>query len=656
MSVSYLDIPLVIDLICQDLAARDIYRCTLVSRVWLETFCPYLWQNVRIRRKHIFKRLVDRQMIAKLQQNSYMIHSLTTHYAPVFHRIQMHRLEVLQQEPQTHTIFNNLTTLRALSHKDKISNYDLNNTFIDPMLDIIESTCPRLQVLELGFFRFTHNFVLKLARVIWSLSPLKDVTIMARRQYIRTYLLRHLLRYCARLERLALSCKPISSVLPWVDQESDPRNEWKLIQHEIEESPATVANGSKPAPPTSIIGMTLETMPPTSLKELQFTDTTLHCSETTLLFPLLRKCPNLERIDLPNVLIGSEESLIAIFKDNLPEMRHLDLRNSQLRDGGLARLLEVCAFSSAMATVDVKRDQSPESRQAEREQGLQSIAGSYFFRPQTISSLIRHHHAALQEINVADCAQITGMMIQSLLCLCPNLRSFQAFDALSPRRFGFRPPFLRVRDLEQVIDSTIVIGQVNESDNKNDQPRLISPWKCRRLKVLELQFEETELEVFPRALYLQISRLQHLEELYLKRKELELPGALDAEAARPVTTLKGTVGPLNLTLAATETGDVATEATTDPVAVMVEPSLAFEGSVGLEHERPKDQQMDLKAVRDQNMAEGLQAIKDSLTHLYALKLDNLHQHVYTRQLKEMRRILPKLGRVSLGKDNKPCRN
>ncbi|KAF9389477.1 hypothetical protein CPC16_005773 [Podila verticillata] len=221
-------------------------------------------------------------------------------------------------------------------------------------------------------------------------------------------------------------------------------------------------------------------------------------------FPFLRLCSKLERFAMPNMYSISDINNVAtILASTATGLRHLDLRTTDFHPSYAAALIHAC-------------------------RGLETFIGSRLRRQaQLVVDALLEHRDTLRVLGLEKTHSgiMTGAMLQSLLCACPNLDTFSALSARVEGKIEARiDPVVRGLDLEPPDGQEM-------------------SWACDRLRVLKLQFESQIgvfqdqlpqdgnihflrekagcvahlIEIVPPALIVQLGRLTDLEELHLGR-------------------------------------------------------------------------------------------------------------------------------------------
>ncbi|KAG0091916.1 hypothetical protein BGZ92_011364 [Podila epicladia] len=246
----------------------------------------------------------------------------------------------------------------------------------------------------------------------------------------------------------------------------------------------------------------------------------------------------------------------------------------------------------------------------------------------TVQTLILHHHATLTQVSVAGCRNISGIDLHRMLSSLPNLVRFQATNDSSAFSNERVDPVLRVKDMLSSASQANGRGGGYQSGDL-----WIVPWACTGLNELHLRYQETEKEPFPRQVYDQISKLRQLEKLYVQRQAIVLPTLSEIS---PTTTTAA----IGNSAEGEDHGEEDTKEGDENISTAQDPA------------KPKKELTEEEkriADRESNMEAALNSLK-VLQQLRVLDLTELHLFVYTTQLHEMKKALPKLDWIQLYRD------
>ncbi|KAF9018677.1 hypothetical protein BGZ52_004078 [Haplosporangium bisporale] len=236
----------------------------------------------------------------------------------------------------------------------------------------------------------------------------------------------------------------------------------------------------------------------------------------TVLVSFLLQCHHLESFSLPNITHNaSTPNYAVIFTAAKARIQHLDAHRARLSSADMAVMINAC--------VGLRK-----FRVALGQFGPHSAVKS----PQSVVDALLEHRETLQDVDLTDAGmdEWTGAMLQSLLRVCPRLRSFVAMRPLNkdhPIMDRHCDPVLGASDL--------VVPGGRRLD-----------WACVDLKKLSIRFmpsveiaaDQVErgsakhVAVIPRGLVEQVRRLSKLEDLRLgyvaRAKAIESVGAVDS--------------------------------------------------------------------------------------------------------------------------------
>ncbi|KAG0085992.1 hypothetical protein BGZ92_008547 [Podila epicladia] len=495
-----LTIPHIRDYIIRHLDAKDIRRCTRVSWEFHDLFAPYLWRFLSISRRYCFNSLRDRigaydeRTLAERQSK---IHTLSSIYGETWdlflERIDTssHTLDPTTRLYALRAPFSNLTVLRALS-TSKVVGVSYNNyVYIPQLLTLIEHSL-RLHELEMSYIGPGHStHIARLAEIIRDHSSLKKFKLST--QYMLCHLYRKLLWSCWNMQRIELTMLVYvgykNGQADEICHSADDEKEFDIwfSQHRMPHRDTSESDTKGKA--KNELDLVL---PEFKVKELYlYSRQSSH--ETGATFPFLRRCPHLERLRLPQVWTQAVLTEFArMVPISLPKLVHLDLQcldgNRQPNDANEAALFAACSHHG----------------------GLRSVAMSHahFALPETMGALIRLHGASLESLDLVGCYKVSSAHVQQLLSSCPNLRSFVAVCETL-----IRPQPLWWTSRPTKADPSLQPHNVEYADD----------WACLGLRVLRLQFSLSTVERqasragIPRAIQLQIGRLEKLQDLRLCR-------------------------------------------------------------------------------------------------------------------------------------------
>lgn len=630
LAITIFEIPHLQSQICLHLSNKDIYCCTFVSKEWSQNFSPYLWQDINIFYKHQFKKMCVTLARRRIDHTRHLIRSLTIYYAklaPLFlgqkekyeararHKMHFSRhrraytdlasaMEHLSLD-RTSTIapvaFINLTVLRSCHHRCKASSGHDNAIYLDAILEIARSS-PRLEQLEIGYLDYNDDVMTtELGQLIYTHPTLQDFALKAH-GYVSSALVRLLLRSGSGLRQLELHCVPSSYPMEYSDEE-------KRLMLE---------------------------MPPPVLQHLVLDTSYSYWGTDQSLFSFLEQCTEIEALQPPKMYSTHWPRFCSVIKSHLPRLKHVSLSHPDLTDGDCATLLRALADrqprSMPVKSTETRRPYSRKKNRTEVDEERQEMVhpqlesfnmkNGEMLKSLTVETLIMCHNSTLTQVSVAGCRHISGADLHRMLMLLPNLIRFQATGDSSAFSYGRVDPVLNVKDL------------LFPAPHEEDGEWHLIPWACVDLKELHIRYQETEREPFPRQVYERISKLRHLEKLYVQRQAVVVPTVLEVT---PATTT-------------TSSGDRdeghdqgnGSERENDEGVLMTQDPVDSKNSTSEDEKRMEE--------RETNVEMALNSLK-VLQQLRVLDLTELHMFVYTRQLHDMKKALPHLSWIQLYGDN-----
>ncbi|GJJ75074.1 hypothetical protein EMPS_07432 [Entomortierella parvispora] len=511
-----------IPLICEEIAASldqtDIAHCTLVSSDWNEAFSRVLWKNLFFHRQ---------QDVAQFQRNRSVSHdgSQRAKMSPMQQGLIRNKDYVLcihsvfcytfqssllgGTQPETLTRSNttasnndaileqpfpNLVRLETLA--SELHNKGIvDNTNTEKLLQFVTLNTTLTTIVLINFPLASVKTSKLLGVTLETHENLNSVTISCFKTADRSSI-RHVLRGAAlgNVQKLVVICR---STVAWDDEplaalEPTASSPFQLL-------PEGYQSG---------------------LKDLTLEASLTHALDKTLL-PLLRHCPNLRRLYIPQLAYIAEhqdsiveQDLGPALKTWCPNLRDLDLGCSLATDKAMVSLLNNC------------RD-------------LRSLT---FSSPNALGSLSTQalvgFHATLERLDIGICTGVDSKDLQLVLTSCPNLtvlKTVLTMESSSGNENG-HGGHGRYHDL---CEARIEI---------QDLPLGAVPaWVCLKLRVLQVGFsgftslggvhvsDQNEIEIsatvhrYVDHIYSQLSKLTELRTLVLAgEREVEGNGITSA--------------------------------------------------------------------------------------------------------------------------------
>lgn len=427
------------DEIARHLSAKDIRRCTFVSREFHQLFFPYTWNSISISRRSLYNSLRDKIRSSEgqaLTKNQHRIHRLSSIYGETWDLFLQKidpPLETTLAATTLHTPsnvpapipqyslrapFSNLTALHALSTAKRIGVHYKNHDHIHQLLAIVQQS-PRLRELEMiQFCRDDSMQIARLAHIVRDHRSLRELKI--KMVSIVCPLYRKLLWASWNLDRLEItSCVEMvfNPNAPEVCLSEDDEREFDTW---IARNRPEVYAAAKEAAASNDTdkGRVLFRLKEFYLFYGQFDH------EIGATFPFLHRCRALERLRLSRIYSRRAMAEFAEqIPDNWPNLEHLDMGTldpgRQVGDEFEARVLARCATAKS------------------RYGGLKSlvVAPSHIAIPTSMRMIHDHHSATLVHLSLVGCYRVEGHHLQGLLSSCPHLKSFVALC-----EYRIRPP------------------------------------------------------------------------------------------------------------------------------------------------------------------------------------------------------------------------
>ncbi|KAG0015722.1 hypothetical protein BGZ80_009681 [Entomortierella chlamydospora] len=472
-AVQLANIPHLVDLVCDNLITRDIYRSTIVCRDFYLGFSRNIFNSINIQWRATFNKLTRHDTLKALSSQTGNIHSVSTTFAEIFRVFVQAALPNPCPVPYPAidpTAFHRLRTLKYIYPKE--SSYPKllkNHKYLPSILSVIESS-PNLESLHLGFFLFKEpDYIQRLMSAIRKKGRCLQELHFASEEYVGSEILRELLWSCAAVRRLDLSVRYYDLYRNLIGPK-EARHLDKLAKEAL-----SIGDGCK-----------------TEDIVFQWRQLVLPCDRSDYgvlaLVPVLRHCSLLEELKVPMVGARYYSKLLQHFSPSvLPKLCRVDFRYL------------------SMFIPDLESSSSPNTYSILHSFGsLQSVVAwnSISTRRSGVFAdwLISNCFSTLERLNISGCSQFRSPHLQRILCGCPMLKEVDALnkDRRPNRGFDLTWPLL---DLYDIKDSK------EEGDGE---------WACLGLEVLQLCYTERGATVaIPAALYKQISRLKRIQVLRL---------------------------------------------------------------------------------------------------------------------------------------------
>ncbi|KAF9162954.1 hypothetical protein BGX21_001677 [Mortierella sp. AD011] len=658
-TVPIFEIPHIVDLIATNLPLTSIRNCNLVCRDWHQTFSCHIWKDIFFGRKCSVKQVqFNSEVRLSLKSSAPYVSSLTTYYASLFWLLQLdppknkyarkldrwNALTLQEQDQRKNKAKEKAFEAKSLKYLLEITATDsqlpieiMAHTAVQTSTTQLLPSSPSSSSLPEHIFQpytFSHLTTLRSLGAETSNPYIFDMlAIVEASPRLVTLEIKHFIMRETYISRLAtvIGTHPSLKEFSFTPKKYiNDRNFLLLLQSFSRLERLTLHCNL----PIGKIDPTMAVRDPvpittTSLIYLDLRETLLWTTENALVVPFLERSPKLKRILFPRYFKdGKGRGISSTIKTHLHDLCHLDFSNTRVEERIIAAVIRACYV-------------------------LESFKGKggFYLRNDVIDALLEPRHTmTLKSICLVSCPNISGAQLQRILRSCPNLDAFHAMDMDHTWHCLGSDPVIRVTDLK-----------ANPG------------WVCRGLKVLALQYAETDEELFPEVIYDQISELDQLEVLFIKRFALPTPVATPVLRPALAPTVAVTTVPA-ATEAAPDTtiGSSTTEGTTSPAslpsgelaqpiseAVIATPSDDSEAplasdSVQLQNSDGSNDNGDEKdrlelieySAKEKNLAEGL-ARFHSLQKLCVLNLTNLYQYFDEGQRGELKAAIPTLCWVYL---------
>ncbi|KAG0365176.1 hypothetical protein BC939DRAFT_434114 [Gamsiella multidivaricata] len=426
--ISIFDIPLVVEAICDHLTTKDIWRCYRVNKSWSDLFSPH-------RCKHIQFLDLDSTQTWYILNNAHHIRELKVDLADATDLLNSSctRLEKLS------CVNFGYMTWPSTVHQDEWA-LDFTPRWIDlePSINALSliKMNPRLRELNILWYPAigipVRPFTPTVLSALSSHRFLRSMSISLRSTHKE---LVALLTHCPpHLEELELQCKV-----------SYPFGE------EGQHIPLVLSG-------------------PTNLRCLIVRDTFIR-DQPNIFSTLLKYCPLLEKVELPQAEGSTYRDFINILVEHCPKLQsfHQGMTHSLIASSDAARLLN--GYPNGLREVKLNvyiSDGDPTSRSQE---GLMRPLAAYYFN-------------VLEVLRLQVRMGPISARIVSLLGLCPRLRVLEVIgnitmldEIVSKERWK-----VLMARLDGAIDSTA------------DAQTELLPWVCSRLESLMLHIAKPSIK------------------------------------------------------------------------------------------------------------------------------------------------------------------
>ncbi|KAF8978906.1 hypothetical protein BGZ46_006020 [Entomortierella lignicola] len=684
--VTIFDIPLIVEIISENLSSECVRNCNLVCRDWRQTFSPFTWKTINLIRKHSVKRLnTNPEAIHSLKLNASHVKSLTTYHALLFRALQSNppkskkerKLEQRNALTLEQQELNNQNKKRAIDFRiHNLGIFDILKESADsltPSSTVSHSLLPRLTLPSSSPPLPVHIIQPLVFNNLTSIRSLNHhskaelnnpyvnniLAIVKASPKLVTFEIHHFILRDEQMEPLSSTIGSHPSLKEFilsVEKSVNPLNTTRLFKScvGLQKLVLHFYPYCASLEPKKPLVDPFPNVTTTNITYLDVREFALYALEAEIFLPFLKKCPKLQHLVAPKFFRTTALSIVV--KNSLRELCRLDFSKTRTDSWLLSKVIEAC---QVLESVKLK-------------------GGNFSVKGPVVDAILQPRFLmTLRDICLANCYLLQGSHIQLVLRSCPNLVSFHAMDMDHSLRHC-ADPILRASDLE-----------ANPG------------WVCHGLEVLAFQYEETEEEIFPRVIYEQVALLYKLEVLFIKRAYLPVPFPTPTPAPAPAPTPVPTSSELEATITTATVGvtsdttilEASASSTTEssptgptvnsahhssgelvdhPAGEAVLETLDNVTAVGgsepvqIEEgggvvvvtsdsngndddnvkEKPEQEISQEEIVRDKNLKEALECFH-SLQNLRELDLTNLYQHFYENQTKELKTAIPTLRQVSL---------
>ncbi|KAF9364074.1 hypothetical protein BGX34_002576 [Mortierella sp. NVP85] len=354
------DIPLLNNEICQYLTHQDLACCVQVSKAWAAWFAPTLWRDLDCQ-----KSLPDAYTLARQQE-----------HVKIVRNIAMKSVEpVLAQLP--------CMNLQRLDFMENENYLDIRPVQLQ-VLPVLEKI-PTLRHLQITLALDSDSACRQWIRVLEAHPHLESLSLKSV-QFVDGMVFQKILQLCSGYERLSF-CLTRKETITEGLRANEPNTQ------EINEQGYRDAKTA------------IERMPEMRVRELSF-HSYLELCQDTILYPLLERCPRMEKLDLFWVdRVSTLQHLSMASKEQkLPKLRHLVM-------GGLYTVNFLEDLIKAVSCI-----KSMESLQFHH--GLLKTAAFS-------QCLVQYHHHSLTRLDFGR-AVLTLWMFSEAMAGLPNLRYAKA--------------------------------------------------------------------------------------------------------------------------------------------------------------------------------------------------------------------------------------
>ncbi|GJJ69812.1 hypothetical protein EMPS_02161 [Entomortierella parvispora] len=555
-AVRVISIPLLVDLICQQLEPRHICNALLTSRAFYPAFLAHRWKtldNDINRRGHCagnhFPLSPLPETVAALTEygagfaRQVVIHLDGERFFDLLgdDAIRCSRLVTISQlgclRPEDVSLnmhWDDFEDFEEYEHDGDEEHTDqghflrLNYRMYfsgNLALKLAEESCLTLQKLQLeGYRNSSGNSRAFSVRMIEVLSLLENLEILMLAAMPMEDVVNVVLHLPARLQELSLKVWLSDETLR-LERTVDFEHHWAFYQGEIRKLHRR--NGSAPVNdfqseswPT--VRSLLENMAvKTKLTRLSLSQT-CESHPTWILFEILRHCPNLTSFNPPFVSRYEMDAFIDVLAESCPELQHLDFTEAIASDQQFAAILDSLLPRSQQQSKITTISNQHGSRSKE---GLRSITLNMYTRHGPLfKRAMSGHYSTLERISLAGSGEsFNSEEILRLLEQCPRLTTLITTE-----------PIPNINDFHKPAVDWVAFLQSGHSDKNGDKivcgpdPNVLSVlgtcnWPCiRSLKVLSLYFtiderglDEHGISLYFEAIYRKLGHLLALEDLAL---------------------------------------------------------------------------------------------------------------------------------------------
>ncbi|KAF8960096.1 hypothetical protein BGZ46_001644 [Entomortierella lignicola] len=493
-----IDIPIILDLICDSLSPSDVFSCCKVNKPWNDLFTRYQWRTVKIVTPTSRCIWPSSTLLKLIIKNAHMIRSLNVDdirlidnlFEPIYSLPGLSDMDLSTSFPCHCSNLRSITCgMMSLAESD-VDDRDRKNypesfvTLINRNRRLLD-----LHVKQIDFRDLQYNA--KFFSALASHPSLSSLNISSIGFINNSTYISIIQSIPSTLRSLSMLCQPTGE------------------EEEEEEEEFTAKN-------TLSLSLSMS-QPILGLRELH-----LRCrmfrKEDFVLFPLLRKCPQIESFTAPEIERSQIETMADILRESCPLITHLAVYWEHLAPSSLSTLI-TRAFPARVLSNSTSLDiPSPFSISSK----LRSLTiGGWIGRIENpnpfdntdsfnvLPEILKHCGSTLECLRIQEGLDIPWVDYSLILKSCPKLNELSYIDTTL-----YKP-----------------LRPIHGYSSTSPEELVSDEWVCKDIEILQMIIVDTSRKALQKDnkvsgilkhIYQRLGSLQKLKKLTLGWESLEL--------------------------------------------------------------------------------------------------------------------------------------